>query len=56
MPKDKVTKEGKTYTKEMFSGQLDKDPYILTFEIPGRGKVKITIAFEKEKDKINLTL
>ena len=56
MPKDKVTKKGNVYTKEVFSGQLDKNPYILTFEIPGRGKVKINIAFEKEEDNTNLTL
>jgi len=58
MPKDKEIKEKKILcVKEISSGTLDENnAFALEIGIPGRGKVNIKITFEKEKDKINLTL
>jgi len=58
----KATKETEKRQKEasvkvMASGILDENnARIIKIEIPGRGIVKINITFEKEEDKINLTL
>ena len=55
MTKDKDKKIKKN--KVIDSGILDEDnARIIKIEIPGRGIVKINITFEKEEDKINLTL
>jgi len=56
MPKSKVKENDKVCVKEIFAGTLDKNPFTLTFGIPGRGKLKMNIVFEPEEDKINLTL
>ena len=43
--------------EEISTGILDENnDLILGIGIPGRGKVNIKISFEKERDKINLTL
>ena len=51
MQKNKVKKDDKLIKseKEILSGTLeDNSEYTLTFRIPGRGKIKIKIAFEQE--------
>ena len=55
MTKDKDKKIKKN--KVIDSGILDEDnARLIDIGIPGRGIVKINITFEKEEDKINLTL
>ena len=57
MPKNRVKKDNRVIKsdREILSGTLeDNNAYSLTIGIPGRGKIKIKISFEKESPYLSL--
>ena len=57
MPENKVKENNRIIKsdREILSGTLeDNNAYSLTIGIPGRGKIKIKISFEKESPRLSL--